>query len=146
HSCFDFVSVDVPKAISASPGVIASNLNVLSSGIVTDVNVTNIAGTHFRVSDLVFKLKSPQGTEVTLVSNVCGTDADFDFGFDDAALLEEIDCPPTTGQFYIPQQSLSAFNGEESQGTWQLKVFDQVNGAGGTFDNWSIELCFAENG
>lgn len=146
HSCFDFESTDVPKNISASPGVIASNLEVMGSGIITDVNVTNITGTHFRVSDLVFKLRSPQGTEVTLVSNVCGTNTDFDFGFDDAAVSEEVDCPPTSGQVYLPEQSLTAFNGEDSQGTWQLKIFDQINGAGGSLTDWSIELCFAENG
>ncbi|NEN24633.1 T9SS type A sorting domain-containing protein [Cryomorpha ignava] len=146
HSCFGFESNDVPQAIPATAGVIASDLEVESSGIITDVNITNIAGTHFRVSDLVFKLKSPQGTEVTLVSNVCGSDTDFNFGFDDAAFSEDVDCPPTSGQSYLPEQALSDFNGEDSQGIWQLKVFDQVNGAGGSLTNWSIELCFAEGG
>src|SRR5690606_20679189 len=28
----------------------------------------------------------------------------------------------------------------------ELKVFDQVNGAGGSLTDWSIELCFAQNG
>ena len=54
-------------------------------------------------------------------------------------------CPPTDGGIFVPQQALSAFNGEDSQGIWQLEVSDEVAGAGGSLTNWSLEFCFAED-
>ncbi len=142
HTCFEYISLDVPENIPSNVGVIASNIEVLSSGILTDVNVFNVTGTHNRVSDLVFQLQSPQGSNITLVSNVCGTDSDFDFSFDDAG-IETIDCPPTTGNTYQPEDLLSNLNGEDSEGIWKLRVFDQETGAGGSLNTWSLQLCFA---
>ncbi len=143
HTCFDFASYDLPKVIPSSVSTIVSSIEVLSSGFLTDVNIFNISGTHNRISDLKFEIRSPQGTAVILASNICGSDSDFDFGFDDAGSSSEIDCPPTTGNIYLPEQALSAFNGQDSQGTWELRVYDQVSGAGGTLDSWALQLCIA---
>ncbi len=143
HTCFNFESVDVPKNISSNVSLVVSEIDILSSGILTDVNVVNISGTHLRMSDLAFKLVSPQGTEIDLVSNVCGDDEDFNFGFDDSADEQSVDCPPTSGLTYVPEGSLSDFIGEDSQGIWQLRILDQMPGSGGSLTNWSLELCIA---
>jgi len=143
HTCFVYESSDVPKNIPSNVSIVTSTVEIESSGTITDVNVLNITGTHARVSDLKFELRSPQGTTVTLVSNICGNDEDFNFGFDDAASASEIDCPPTSGENYVPEELLSAFNGEDTQGTWRLRVHDQVNAAGGTLESWALQLCIA---
>ena len=143
HTCFDFAPNDLPKMIPSHASTIVSIIEVPSSGFLTDVNILNISGTHSRVSDLKFQIMSPQGTLVTLANNICGSDTDFNLGFDDAASSSGIDCPPTTGDLYVPEQALSAFNGEDTEGAWTLRVYDQVSGASGMLNDWTLQLCIA---
>lgn len=143
HTCFEFVSADVPVSIPSFVSVQTSEIEITSSGVITDVNIPKISGTHGRISDLTFELISPQGTSVILTKNICNSDIDFDFGFDDAAAYNEIDCPPTTGNIYTPDNNLSAFNGEDAQGIWTLKISDDVNGGAGSLEYWELQICVA---
>lgn len=71
--CNAFAATDVPVAIPPNePASITSTITVDGSGILADVNVSGLHGTHSNVSDLVFKLTSPAGTEVTLATALCG--------------------------------------------------------------------------
>ena len=36
---------------------------------------------------------------------------------------------------------LSAFNGEEAAGTWQLKVDDNYTNDGGSLNGWALQIC-----
>lgn len=146
--CNTIASADVPVTISASgsPAQYTSTITVTgATGVITDLNVLNIAGTHDWVQDLVFTLESPQGTTVELVNlnQVCGNQDDFDFNLDDAGTPGPLPCPPVGGNTYQPDNALSAFNGEDPNGTWTLTIQDTWDPDGGQLDSWSLEMCLA---
>ena len=107
----------------------------------SDLNITNIKGQHDLVKHLDVSLISPEGTEVLLFTDLCGNNQFFDFGLDDEA-PDPIPCPPTGGESHQPQNSLSAFDDENSQGEWTLKIaVNDDAGSGGTFQEWGLEIC-----
>ncbi len=142
-SCSSLESNDGPIGISgAGLPVIQSNIFVNSSGTISDINVLKVMGDHDAVADLEFRLISPEGTQVVLLSKHPCNSTLFDLGFDDEAPPASIPCPPNTGFTYQPQEPLAAFQGEDVQGNWTLEVA-VVNelGTGGTFQKWALEFC-----
>lgn len=136
---------DVPKTISATgTPTVTSTLNIPTGGIISDVNVLTVQGTHSYVSDLTVTLISPLGTEVKLFSGICGSNANFKISFDDQAPSATIPCPPTTGATRQPLESLAAFNGEDRAGTWTLRVADGFNQDGGSLTGWGLTFCVAQ--
>ena len=133
-------STNLPAAIP-TVGTITRTITVPVGGTINDVNVLNLVGTHTRMGDLSFTLTSPQGTVVSLMANVCGTNDNFDLEFDDAAASAVIPCPPTTGLVYQPVGNLSDFNGQNSAGTWTLTITDNQNTQSGSLTSWSLEIC-----
>ncbi len=72
-TCGIDASVDVPLDIPADvPGGIESTLEITSVGIIAEVSVLDIVGTHSQMSDLTFIIESPTGTEVVLATSTCG--------------------------------------------------------------------------
>jgi VCBS repeat-containing protein len=145
-SCEVFPSSDVPLRIppgTATAGVTDSSLAIgaAQAGTITDVNVLNLAGTHTYVGDLSFDLISPAATEVRVMARSCGSDDDFDLNLDDEADPGPWPCPLTTGLTYQPSNPLSAFDGEQREGTWTLRVTDQLGGDFGHLLSWSLEIC-----
>lgn len=142
-SCITITRVDtVEISPSGSNLVYESVLNFPTSGTITDVNVTNITGLHTYLGDLTFYLLNADSSIIVqLNDDVCGSDDDFNVGFDDQATSSTLPCPYTDGNAYIPLQSLSAFNGEEAQGDWRLRVIDDANADGGELQTWSLEIC-----
>jgi len=134
----------LPFSISPVPDEYVSELEIPLSGVIDGIRISYIRGNHFRVSDLQVFLESPSGTEVQLFDSICPGSADFDLGFVDGGEAV-INCPPTDGLFYAPDEALSVFEGEDPQGIWQLKVNDLVSGGGGQFDGWALEICYNEN-
>ena len=99
-----------------TPAGITSTIVVPSSGTILDLEVTvNI--THTYIGDLIVKLTSPAGTQVTL-HNRAGGGADNLY---------------TT---YYPAN----FDGENQAGSWTLSVSDNANLDVGTLDNWSLTI------
>ncbi len=138
-------STDVPKTISATgTPTVNSTLNIPTGGVISDVNVLTVQGTHSYVSDLTVSLVSPLGTEVTLFSGVCGSNANFKLSFDDQAPSATIPCPPTSGATRQPAQPLAAFNGEDKAGVWTLKVADGFNQDGGSLTGWGLTFCVGQ--
>ncbi|MEN0049655.1 MAG: 3-coathanger stack domain-containing protein, partial [Bacteroidota bacterium] len=140
--CNNITSTDVPVTIPGNTTV-ESDIVVTDMGSITDIDVS-FAGTHDRIRDLTFELRSPDGTTIQLVDleNPCdGRQENFDFGFDDESSLSSIPCPPTTGLFYVPEQTLSAFDGEEVNGTWTLIVTDIRNARSGVLNSWQLDYC-----
>jgi len=144
--CRDYAATDANLPITISQ----NNINTYTSSFtisdnitgITDVNVT-INITHSFTSDLNIKLISPAGTTVVLVAYPNGNDDANFYGtiFDDVATaVIPGSTPPSTGTFH-PAGNLSDFNGEASQGTWQLIVKDNADGDGGTIDSWSLHIC-----
>ena len=125
-------------------GTVTSTL-VISDGptIIEDINLIGLYGTHSYIDDLVFSLKSPAGTVVELVTFSCSDEedfSDFSLSLDDEAMPGDWPCPPTDNGIYQPNNPLSAFDGEDSNGTWSLIVADNFEPDGGTLDGWRLEF------
>jgi subtilisin-like proprotein convertase family protein len=132
-------SSDIPVPIPEGQ-TITSTLSV-SSPItsLTDLNVLNLDISHVWIADLTVKLKSPQGTEITLLQWICGDQNDILINFDDESTANygSFPCPPVNNGTYKPLSPLSAFDGENPNGTWTLTVADVYEDAG-VLNAWSI--------
>lgn len=116
------------------------------AGLVTQVNIKSIKGTHEHTSDLVFYLEAPSNKRVTLLSDVCDGyfGEDFNLGFDDNATNGFPLCPPTDGLIHLPAAALSDFVGENAQGNWMLYIRDDFEYIdAGTLQSWELEICAA---
>jgi len=115
--------------------------------IVGDVTIPIIVGEHTWSGDLSFTLISPSGTQVSLANSNCSSDRfqNFAIGFSDNGFSKDnIPCPFTDGMLYQPENPLSAFNGESASGEWQLMIIDQFFLDTGVFNEWSLQICGAE--
>ncbi len=132
-------SIDVPLSIGPDSGsVTVSTMTVEGVGILNDVNVDNLVGTHSYMSDLTFELTSPAGTTITIMSSSCGGLDDFDINLDDEAPPGAWPCDPAGGGTFRPSQALVVFDGENADGVWTLRITDASNGDGGQLDSWGL--------
>lgn len=145
QSCTVFNANDLPKVISGnSTPTVESKISVNSNAILSDVNVTSVAGNHNFFKDLDVRLISPSGTEVQLWKDKCPGVFTFNIGFDDSA-PSVFNCPPpSNGTKSKPAAVLSAFNGQNANGIWTLRSRDVVIGSGGTLSGFSLELCSSQ--
>lgn len=143
-SCNLFASSDVPKLIAATgTPTISSTVDIPVYGVVTDVNVRDLQGTHTYIQDLQFSLTSPEGTETQIMAQSCGAQDNFDLNLDDEASPGAWPCPPTGGGTYRPSTPLANFDGQEGGGSWKLTVDDLGDNDGGWLKGWSLEICTA---
>jgi hypothetical protein len=141
--CAPYLAGDTPVNISGTgTPTVESTIFVPTEGIISDLNVPLIWGNYQPVNSLRLTLISPAGTEVVLFDQNCGNTLNMRIGFDDEA-PSAIICPPSTGIVYQPVQPLSAFDGENTFGTWKLrvKVVEMGFGASGAIDTWGLEFC-----
>lgn len=118
---------------------------------ITDLNLGLIA-THTWRGDMDVRLESPLGTEVQLITpDTSGAGNDDDYNIE---LSDEFGVTVNTGihndvndvteppyEFEVsPNNALSAFDGENPNGTWTLKICDDYAGETGQF--LSAELIF----
>jgi subtilisin-like proprotein convertase family protein len=142
NTCSTIAATGLPLTINATgTPIITSTINIPTGGTITDVNVLNLVGTHTWINDLIVTLTSPQGTVVTLFSQICNNQDNFNINFDDAATSGTLPCPPTGGGTYQPLGNLSAFNGQNSAGNWILTISDMVNQDGGSLTSWALQIC-----
>ena len=146
--------VAIPDNNSAGVNIILPVSGVL--GNIRDVNFrldalagcsnvagnTNAAVTHTFNADLKFKLTSPQGTSVLLISgrggggkNFCTVLLDDDGGFPATSTMSAAGA--ITGNF-APESPLSAFDGENANGNWTLNVADLAAIDAGTVNRFSL--------
>jgi len=142
--CTIFTSSDGPFVIeeSSAPPV-NSIITVPYPVLVQDVNVLNVNGTHDYVGDLRMSLNHDNRSAV-LMDEICEDNMNFNLGFDDEAAELHIDCPPTDGKLYQPKERLSVFDGRVAGGEWLMTIEDLVSLDGGSFEEWTVELCIAE--
>jgi uncharacterized delta-60 repeat protein len=140
-------SADVPKTLPSNapppnPVVTTSNLVVANAGTaLTDINVRlNI--THRWDADLTATLIAPDGQRVVLFQQVGGAGQNFNNTvLDDEASQSVISGSAPFAGSYRPQQPLTAFDGSNPNGTWQLRISDEVpNDAGGSINSWSLSF------
>lgn len=141
QSCLQVDASDLPKTI-VDNSTITSTLSVTTSLVITDVNIRQLNINHTYDSDLTAYLIGPSGTSVKLFANVGGNSDQFiNTVLDDAAVAFIQDgAAPFTGAF-SPVESLSAFNGQSTFGSWKLAIHDGNSGDDGTLVGWQIELC-----
>lgn len=111
------------------------NFTVSTSYLVGDVDL-GVLATHSWRGDIRITLQSPAGTRVQLVDGDTGNISgdNFNVRLDDAAAStvntdgntanHSTSAPPYQNQF-APNAALSAFNGQNAQGTWRLEICDQ---------------------
>jgi subtilisin-like proprotein convertase family protein len=140
---------DIPKAIpDEDPGGVASTFAVTRDVTLGDVDVY-VDIQHTWVGDVFIKLISPAGTEVVLLdrpgvptSEYGCPDDNMDITFDDDAFADlETHCSDTNPWYSgaaAPVESLSAFNGESSRGTWSLIAIDAVAEDSGAIVDWEL--------
>jgi len=121
---------------------ISDIINIPAGSSIIDLNVA-IDITHSWCSDVIVTLESPTGTIVTLIDKVGPNNCSGDniiVTLDDAASNPvENECPPN-GTF-SPNNPLSAFNGENPVGNWEITVYDDTNNDVGIFNSWSLILA-----
>ncbi|MCP8309867.1 MAG: proprotein convertase P-domain-containing protein [archaeon] len=136
-----YVSTDVPKDIKDKV-TIESIINVPDKGTIEDINV-KLTIHHTYDADLDVILISPNGTEIELFDDVGGRDNNFiDTILDDEADVNITDGSAPFTNSYRPEESLSVLDGGEMQGTWKLRIYDDLAGDEGTLDIWSIEITY----
>ena len=126
------------------PNGLTSSITVADNYNIEKVKVTvNI--THTYVGDLTLTLESPSGKITELVSGACSNGEDIDVVFDDNGgdLNCAVTAPAISGTIK-PSQELSNFIGENSSGTWKLKIEDGAPDDNGSLVSWSLELCTSE--
>ncbi|KFF04714.1 zinc-dependent metalloprotease [Flavobacterium reichenbachii] len=109
-----------------------------ATGTVSDVNVS-LSLTHDRLSDVQIEIVSPQGTTVRLYNKACSNSSTLALQLDDDGTV--IDCSKVSTQIVVPVDLLSAFNGQNPQGTWTFRVRDNVVGSFGTINAASVDIC-----
>ena len=121
---------------------ITSTIEVSEAGIISDLNIPFIRANYQPVNALQISLISPAETRVILFDQNCGATVNLRMGFDDDA-PEVIACPPDDGIVFQPVNPLSAFIGENTQGTWTLEiaVVGSGFGASGALEEWQLEFC-----
>ncbi|PKO12071.1 MAG: hypothetical protein CVU39_25980 [Chloroflexi bacterium HGW-Chloroflexi-10] len=138
-----FVSGDVPKAIpDNNEAGVNSTVTVPTQGMVGDVDVTIVNLTHTYDGDLVFKLTSPDATQVTLISHRGGSGNNYTNTVLDDSAANPISSgtAPFTGSFR-PESPLSILNAESMNGVWTLNVSDNANLDTGTLTSWSLTIA-----
>lgn len=144
--CSTAISSDVPVVIpsSGTPTVnstltIASEDNVEIQKVTVTLNIS-----HTWINDLIVTLISPSGTQVQLLNRECNPnqgDEDAIATFDDDGIILVCGANPAISGILIPEQPLSALNGQNSQGVWTLRVQDTFNQDGGAINSWSLDIC-----
>jgi len=102
---------------------------------------------HTFMPDLDAVLISPQGTPLPVFTDVgassqVGMDAVFD---DEGALSLTANFAAIANQHRNPEagRRMAVFDGQDSQGTWTLRLYDDAGGDVGTLNEWSLRLCAA---
>lgn len=116
---------------NACPATVNRTFSVGSSYVLSDVDIGILLDHTYR-RDLEITLTSPTGTIVTLMDYVGGRANNLNVKFDDEAsggsIASHTSNDPLTPAYNstkTPQNSLSAFDGENAQGIWTLKICDQ---------------------
>jgi subtilisin-like proprotein convertase family protein len=115
-----------------------SNATVTSGTTISSVKVS-LSATHTYVADLIFKVKSPVGTEVMLWDRQCPNRSGINVVYDDGG--SNLVCGNPTRGTYRPEGTLSDFANENPTGTWQLAFSDNEGGDTGRLTAWSLEVC-----
>jgi subtilisin-like proprotein convertase family protein len=141
----NFESSDVPLFL---PDVATVESSVVVAGVAGPIqNLTiDLHLTHTFDADLDIFLIGPDGTTIQLSTDNGGSANNFGTGcggrttFDDAAPVSiTAGVAPFAGTFR-PENPLSTFAGKSANGTWRLRITDDLGGDVGTLSCWSLTI------
>lgn len=149
-------TTDIPIPIGVT-GTVFSSIEVSGAApYLYDVSVgTDLQ--HSANGEVDMTLTSPEGTSVTLTTDnggeldnvfngtVWATSVDPDgqvpYTSNDGLATDHTYANLVTANPLVPEESLGAFIGEDPNGTWTLRVYDDTaSGSGGSLDGWSLGL------
>ncbi|MGC2236405.1 MAG: proprotein convertase P-domain-containing protein [Pyrinomonadaceae bacterium] len=152
-------AISIPDSGMSEPypsGIVVSG----QIDLVSKVTVSLTSFNHTAPDDVDLMLVAPDGRKVVLMSDAGGNSAanNLSLTFDDAAAANLPDNTQLTSGTYKPTDfeigdifpatpsgaltgtRLSAFNGAEANGTWQLFLVDDNGNNAGTINAWSLNL------
>lgn len=138
----------ISETVTPCTNPLTRDFSVTASYVVADVNI-GIRLSHSYRGDLRLYLVSPTGTVVTLVENVGGTQNNLNVLFDSASATsitthtsnnDSATSGPPYQRTFAPQQSLSAFNGQNANGVWQLRICDSLVTDAGAFSRADLYI------
>ncbi|MEM7333872.1 MAG: cadherin domain-containing protein [Chloroflexota bacterium] len=150
---------EITRTVTFSGGDFAAGARV-SSVILsveiekTDVSCGNYTGSNVFNREMYMMLRSPNGTQIALIESILGNAGSGNpstfssntayngvvpITFDDDAATQIGGTAPITGTFR-PEESLSAFVGEDPLGDWVLTIGDTTNGAPFCFYEMTLEI------
>ena len=143
ESVNEYVSDDVPITFYEY-SLNVSELNIDENGIISDLNLTLYLDCDDNENLVYFddiKLVSPSGTYVQLTSYLTGYDMYYTVFDDEAEDYIGNGSAPYDGAYY-PVGNLSDFDGEEINGTWELRIFSEYwNNIYDMLQYWSLEIA-----
>jgi uncharacterized repeat protein (TIGR01451 family) len=124
--------------------------SVSTSFTVSDVNIGVLMAHTYR-GDLVLTLVSPSGTRVAFANRIGGQADNYNALADDQSSTaissytanDTITAVPPYNNTFIPSSALSAFNGQNANGTWTLEICDAAAQDSGTFQQADLYLTAA---
>lgn len=139
-------AVQASLTVAGFVGTIADvNLRINGSSCSSTIGSTTVGIDHTFVNDLKIRLRSPLGTLVEVIVNTDGSGNNFcQTVLDDQSGGPSIQTvvsanAPFTGTF-TPANPLTAFNGQDPNGTWQLEAQDYFAADTGNIRAFSIIL------
>lgn len=144
RTCNTYNGVTMP--ITTSAGFPANQIGVVSvplTGQISSVSVFNNI-THTYLSDVITDISSPTNPNIFIKAfNRFCDDQNGSLNLKLVTSGNPLNCSAggTTLQTVTSGESLAAFNGQNPQGNWTLRVYDQFQGDNGTLNSWSIEVC-----
>ncbi len=143
NDCTTYTNSTPLPFIDQAPGsYTTATLNIPTTTNISSINAfTNL--THTYLSDVQFEISSPTNptTFVKLFNRSCGaTNGTLNLKFVDGAGV--INCTGgATLQTVGPSSPLNVFNGQNPNGNWNFRVYDNFGGDVGTINSWGIEIC-----
>lgn len=133
---------DLPQALP-DYATKKSELLFTEVGQIVDIDVT-IELLHTYDADMNVTLISPSGTRVILFADIGGSGDHFQITTldDEATTAITAGAAPFNGTFN-PQEFLSAFDGEDAAGIWQIEIEDDAQNDTGLLLAWSISVKLA---
>lgn len=139
-SCNTYTFPSIPFSIPEQAAYTTRTITVPTSTTSISKVTLGVGFTHTYLSDVQIDVMNPQGTIVKLFDRSCGaTNSSLVLNYDDFGGL--LACGTTTVQTVAPAQPLTAFNGQNPQGKWTLRVRDAYVNNVGTLDSASITIC-----
>ncbi|HEX7997150.1 MAG TPA: FG-GAP-like repeat-containing protein [Pyrinomonadaceae bacterium] len=144
--------VNIPVVVSGLSGNLGDfNFRVDGSSCNATIGSTTNGIDHTWVGDLIITVTSPQGTTVSVFdrpgvpassvgfsgNNICNMLLDDEGGF---PLVENVATAPVTGNFK-PNNPMSAFDGQNPNGTWTINVSDRAGQDTGSVRAFTLQIA-----